>query len=118
LTSLIPIIQFFYNLFLGNRPNYRFHQNLFLMFLGVPMSINKITDKYTPLEHFSLVKTRGKSEIHKKIVLIPNTEPAQALKDLKQFARKNKIKQIWMSPLHPFIVSIVVVYILWNILAI
>jgi len=114
ITAVIPFVQLFYNLVSGNWPCYKFPQNIVLMFLGVPMYVSKITDKYTPLERFSIVKGR----LIRHINLSPNTEPDREIKNLIEIANKKALKKIWVSPLHPLIVSILIAYIVLVVFAI
>lgn len=108
ITLLIPITFFIYNLIVGNRPSYRLASSLSLMFLGYPILIKKITDFYTPLEIFKL---KG-NKLIRKPKFTPNIEPHKELVSLKKIAKLKNIKEIWVSPLVPFIISIVLGYVI------
>jgi hypothetical protein len=108
LTLLIPIFIFLYNLLMKNFPKYSFFNSIYLMFLGYPLKINKITKFYTPLETFSLEEDKIKS----KIIYKPIIEPEKEINLLTKFAKKNNILKIWVSPLIPFIILILLSYIL------
>jgi len=108
ITLLIPIGIFIYNLINVHRPNYKFFKSLFLMFLGYPLSIEKINDFYTPLEKLEIVD----GKLVKNIIFKPNIEPHKELDKIKRVARLEKIKKLWVSPLIPFVISILVAYII------
>lgn len=109
-TLLVPLVLFIYNLFSKNYPfkKYSFFKAVYLMFLGIPLPINKITTFYMPLEKFS----KEGDLIKSKIVFKPNIEPEKEIKIIKSFSEKNNISKIWVSPLVPFIFSILLGYII------
>ncbi len=108
LTLLIPVFIFFYNLLSKNFPRHSFFDSIYLMFLGYPLKINQITKFYTPLERFYLEKDKVKS----KIIYKPIIEPEKEILSLTKFSKNNNILKIWVSPLVPFIILILLSYIL------
>lgn len=108
LTLLVPTSIFLFNVFKRNYPKFSFFKALYLMFLGYPLSLNKITKFYTPLEKLTLENNKVVSNI----IYAPNIEPEKEILLLKNFAKKNNISKIWVSPLVPFVILILISYIL------
>ncbi len=108
LNLLIPIGIFLFNLLSKNYPKHSFLKSIYLMFLGYPLKLNKITNFYTPLEKYVLEE----GILKYKTTIKPNIEPEKELKLLKSFAKKNNISQIWVSPLVPFAILIFLGYVL------
>ncbi|NCP72014.1 hypothetical protein GW835_01310 [archaeon] len=107
LTLLIPVFLFLYNLFSRNFPKYNFFKSLYLMFLGVPLSLKKVNNFYTPLEKLYVENNK----LISKIVFMPNIEPENEIKKIKVIAKNHNISKVWFSPLIPFIILILVSYI-------
>lgn len=107
LTLFVPFLIFIYNLFFKNYPKYNFFASLYLMFLGYPLNIKKITKFYTPLERYYLKDNK----LHSDIIYKPNIDPDVEINNLKKIAKKNEIKSVWVSPLIPFIILIFISYI-------
>ncbi len=112
LMLLIPIYFFVTNVIKRNKPEYGFISNILLMFLGTKKKISKITEFYTPLEN---LEYRNKKLIRHP-QLEPNCEPKHQLKLIKNIAKKQKIQEIWVSPLIPFIVSLFFSYVVISLL--
>jgi len=112
LTLLIPIGLFVYNLLLRNYPKYSFFKSVYLMFLGIPLSINKVTNFYSPLEKFEIKDDKLVSNI----IFMPNIEPDKDIKKIKAIIKDKNILKIWFSPLIPFIILILVSYVLMVLL--
>jgi len=114
-TLLIPLSIFVYNLSMRHKPNYGFFNSLFLMFLGYPLKLKSITNFYTPLERFE--ESRNNKYL-KVINFRPNTDPAKELSKIKRIANLEKVEKLWVSPLIPFVISILISYIILIIILI
>jgi hypothetical protein len=77
------------------------------MFLGYPLKISKLNSFFTPLETFDI--KNNKLIRHARIK--PIIEPKKEIIHIKKIAYIKKIKTIWVSPLIPFIFSIIIAYI-------
>jgi hypothetical protein len=107
LTLFVPFLIFIYNLVFKNYPKYKFFPSIYLMFLGYPLNINKLTKFYSPLEKYYLKNNK----LHSSIIYKPNVEPDNEINYLKKISKKNNLKYIWVSPLIPFIILIFISYI-------
>ena len=107
LTLLIPIFIFIYNVYFKNYPKYSFFRSTYLMFLGYPLKVNRITSFYTPLENFVLKEDK----VISKITYRPNIDPESEIISIKKFAKKYNILRVWVSPLIPFVIMILLGYI-------
>lgn len=108
LTLFVPLSIFVYNLSLKNFPKYSFFNSFYLMFIGYPLKISKITNFFTPLERYFLIE----GKVQSKVVYKPNIEPEKDILKLKNFLKKHNISRVWVSPLIPFIILILLSYIL------
>ncbi len=108
LMLLIPMFFLVYNLINKNYPEYNLINNFLLMLLGTKKKINKITDFYTPLE---LLKYKN-DKIVKELQLTPNCSPKEQIEEITMLAKKTNIKEIWVSPLIPFIIALAVSYVI------
>jgi hypothetical protein len=108
--ALIPIFLFIYNLV---KRNYRYiktniFKKIIILFLGTPKKINKITEFYSPLE---ILKIKN-NKLTRKIVFTPNCESNIEIKNILKIAKSKKISKLWVSPLIPFILPILISYII------
>ncbi len=103
----IPILLFFYNKFRGYYPSYPLFKSICLMFLGTPKKISSLNEFNTPLEKISYRNGR----IVRETKFIPNFNPLLEINRLKKFSKQHHIKYVWVSPLLPFILLILLSYI-------
>jgi len=102
-----PILLFFYNLLKGNYPNYSLSKSIVLMFLGIPKRISNLNEFNTPLEKISYKDNK----VVRATQLSPNFDPLSEINKLKAFSKAHNIKYIWVSPLLPFILLILLSYL-------
>jgi hypothetical protein len=112
LMLILPMFFFSYNLIKGNFPKKSFGESLILMFLGFPKAIKELDYFYTPLEKFQIIE----GKIISKTMIKPDCSPDKQIDELKKFSEKYKITKVWVSPLIPFILTIVLGYIIVGIL--
>jgi len=103
----IPILLFFYNKFKGNYPSYSLFTSIALMFFGIPKKISTLNSFNTPLE--KICYKNGK--IIRVAKFAPNFDPVLEITKLKLFSKKHNLKYVWVSPLLPFVLLILVAYI-------
>jgi hypothetical protein len=103
----IPIFLFIYNLIRGNYPRYNVFQSIGLMLLGTPKKISDLDEFDTPLEEI----TYKDNKIIKHPKFSPNFNPINELRKIKELSREHEIKYIWVSPLLPFVLLILLSYI-------
>jgi len=106
LTLILPIAFFIYNIIKGNYPKRKISDRLLLMFFGFPKDINSITNFYMPLEKYSIKSKK----IISVVTIKPNTSTEKQINELKIFAKEHKIKKVWVSPLMPFIITLIISY--------
>lgn len=107
LTLLVPFILFIYNLFKKNYNDYLFKKNFLILFLGYPINVSKLNDKFTSLENYVIYNKK----LQRKITLIPKCNSEEEIQFIKNLAKENKIKKIWVSPLIPFILPLCLAYV-------
>lgn len=111
LMFLIPLSLLIYNLCKKDFPKYGFFNNFFLMILGTKKKVSKITSFYTPLE---VLEYKNKKVV-KNLQFVPNCSPEEQIKQIKNIAKKENIKEIWVSPLIPFIIPLTVSYVILSL---
>ncbi len=111
LMLLIPLCFLIYNVYKKNIPKYGFFNNFLLMVLGTKKKVSSISSFYTPLE----ILEYQNQKIIKKLQFTPNCSPEEQIKNIKTIAKKEKITEIWVSPLIPFIIPLTVSYIILSI---
>jgi len=112
LMLFIPIYLFIKNLIFRNIPQYSFFKSIIIMFLGTPKDITKINSFYTPLETLKLKDNK----IIRNIDITPNFDSEKELTNIKIISQSKKIGKIWVSPLIPFIIPIIISYVITIIL--
>jgi archaeal preflagellin peptidase FlaK len=112
LMLLIPIYLFIKNLFSKNIPKYSFFKSIIIMLLGTFKNIDKINDFYTPLETLKIKNNK----LIRNINLKPNFDSEKELESIRKIAKLKNIKKIWVSPLVPFIIPIIISYVITIIL--
>jgi len=103
----VPILLFFYNISRRNFPTYPFFKSVLLMFLGTPKKISNLNEFNTPLERISYKNKK----IVRETQFSPNFDPLSEINKLKNFSKEYSIKYIWVSPLLPFVLLILLSYI-------
>lgn len=104
----MPVIFLVFNILKGNFPDKASNEKFWFMLLGVPVKIPKLSFFVTPLQKFVLRKGKLKSET----VIRPDCNPEKQIQEIKGLPYASKIKKVWVSPLMPFILEILIAYIL------
>lgn len=107
LTLFFPVLFLIYNIIKGNYPNKPLGESLILMSFGFPKDVDSLTNFYTPLEEYKLVDNKVVS----KITIRPNCSPEQQIYELKKFSTQHKIEKVWVSPLVPFVLILIISYV-------
>ncbi len=108
----LPIALFFFNLLKGNFPKKPIGESMMLMTFGFPKRIDRLKNFYTPLEKFSFVNKK----IISKTIIRPDSSPEKQIEELKIFSKKFGIKKVWVSPLIPFVVTMIIAYSIIGVL--
>jgi len=105
----MPLIFLVVNILKGNFPDKVLNEKFWFMLLGVPVKISKLSFFVTPLQKFVLRNGKLKSET----VIRPDCNPEKQIQEIKELLpRTSKIKKVWVSPLMPFVLEILIAYIL------
>lgn len=112
LTLLFPILFLIYNTIIGNYPNKPLGESLVLMCFGFPKDIDKLSNFYTPLEEYKFVNNK----VISKTTIKPNASPELQIYELKKFSKRHNIDKIWVSPLVPFVLILIISYVIIAVL--
>lgn len=108
LTLLFPIVFLIYNTIKGNYPNKPLGESIILMCFGFPKNINNLSNFYTPLEEYKFVN----NQVISKTTIKPNSSPELQIYELKKFSKRYNIEKIWVSPLVPFVLLLIISYVI------